>query len=474
MDLSIIKPERRLSIVHISTLEKDGGAARVAWRLYNAQRKAGHQSYMIAGAKKTTDQNIHPLPLEIGPNVHTQCKNEGLLYYEIQSSHRLVDHPLIKNCDILHLHNLHGYYFNPFSLALLARLKPVIWTLHDMQSLTGHCAHSFDCEKWQAGCGACPYLAVYPTIPIDSTAMLWAHKKLIYDHTPFQLAIPSNWLKNKVARSILKDHAAQLIYNGVDSGIFKPYNKLQMRRQFNLPENAVIIGGVANGGALRNGWKGGIYTLEAIQALCQKIPDCFFLSIGAGGNSEHPHILNIPEVKDESDLARLYSTLDIYLMTSIAENCPLVILEALSCGIPVVAFATGGVPELVRNQQDGLVVQYRDIATLIRALIHLARSPNLMQEFSINARNRILSHFDHPLIARKYEILYHQYLNKFAVKNCTTKPLSWPHIPEIIKTDPFVRSLKSVENISNTRTETCAEPVSCVYPNIRSFVAPPK
>ena len=456
MHRSIIKPERKLRIVHISTLEKNGGAARVAWRLYRAQRKAGHLSSMLVGAKQSTDENINLIPAEIDPNLQPLCKPEGLLYYDIQGSHRIIDHPVIRSCDIVHMHNLHGTYFNPFSMALLGRIKPVIWTLHDMQSITGHCAHSFDCDKWQRGCGDCPRLMIYPSVPVDSTHGLWLDKKLIYDHTPFQVTTPSRWLKNKVVNSILRHHPSHLIYNGVDTQIFKPYDKVLMRRRFNLPENAVIIGGVANGGALRNGWKGGIYTIAAIKALVAHVPNCFFLNIGSSDSSGSPQIINVPAVSDEDDLAQLYSTLDVYLMTSIAENCPLVVLEALACGAPVVSFATGGVPELVENGHNGFIAAFKDVSMIVRALIELSNNAVLKKTFSINARQRALSSFDHALIARRFEILYHHCLQNWEKQNAAVPRLPLSKIPVVIKSNCFLDAFNVMEKITSTDTESGA------------------
>ena len=458
MSLSCIKSERKLNIVHISTLEKEGGAARVAWRLYNAQRTAGHRSFMLVGAKTTADENICLIPKEIDPDIQSLCQRDGWLYYGIQSSHRLFDHPLIKACDIIHLHNLHGNYFNPFSLAVLGRFKPVVWTLHDMQSITGHCAHSFNCDKWQYGCGDCPYLTVYPSLPVDSSHRLLADKKQIYDHTPFQVTTPSSWLFRKVAKSILSDHPAELIYNGVNTDVFKIYNKIEMRKRFNLPENAVIIGGVANGGALRNGWKGGLYTVAAIKALVAQVPNCLFLSIGAGGESGHPQIINVPAVNDENDLARLYSTLDIYLMTSIAENCPLVVLEAMACGVPVVAFATGGVPELVEDGKHGFIAAPKNLAMIVRALLILSNRSDLRKSFGFNARQRALSMFDHELIARRFEILYHRYINRWYHQNEATSRLPSAKIPQIVKSRVFLDAFEILDNSNYDQT-----PAGCRY-----------
>src|SRR5690606_4087025 len=106
-------------------------------------------------------------------------KQAGWLDYDFIGSHKLVNHPLMDQVDLLHLHNLHGGYFNLLSLPALTSVKPVVWTLHDMQALTGHCAYSMSCDLWKSGCGHCPDLQAYPSIQADTTASLWADKQKI-------------------------------------------------------------------------------------------------------------------------------------------------------------------------------------------------------------------------------------------------------------------------------------------------------
>jgi glycosyltransferase involved in cell wall biosynthesis len=433
------RQEKSLAIVHITSHDIAGGASKVAQRLSVSQRNRGHDSKMLVGAKRSSSEQVFTFPLEVDPYILGKCRNEGLLYYELQGSHLLINHPIIKAADIVHLHILHGGYFNPFSLSILSRSKPVIWTLHDMQAFTGHCAHSFDCERWKSGCDECPDLTIYPAIAMDSAHSLWEHKKLIYKHSRFQLAVPSQWLRDKIAMSILRDHPAELIPNGVETQIFRPYNRLEMRGHFRLPEDAILIGGIADHGIYANAFKGGRYAIQAVRSLREKMPNCYFISIGSGGNSGDPHVINIPRIEDESELARLYSTLDIYLLTSIAENCPLVVLEALACGVPVISFATGGVPELVRNKVDGYVVKPKEVSLLTKAMTRVIEDPRLREAFSLNARKRAISSFNHDLIAKKYENLYSRFLERKEERR-KIDPIPIERLPKLIQSRTFINS----------------------------------
>ena len=343
--------------------------------------------------------------------------------------------------DIVHLHNLHGGYFNPFSLALIAQTRPVVWTLHDMQALTGHCAHSFACQRWQTGCGRCPYLNVYPALERDTSDRLWADKRMIYAHSPVQLVVPSQWLAAKIPASILAGQDLAVIPNGVDTQVFKRHDKAAVRRRHGLPADAVLVGGAAFGGALTNGWKGGIFALKTLDALAARFPSARMVSIGASATGGPPNVIHIPPVDDEAVLAELLSALDIYLMTSIAENCPLVVLEAMACGVPVVAFATGGVPELVQDGRQGRVVAYLDADALVRAVVDLAADPQRCTAMGAAARRRAEAAYDHRCIARRYEIVYRRWQARWDRARRQRPPISGDGLPPIARTERFSAAL---------------------------------
>jgi len=441
------KNERSLSIVHINTHDIAGGAAKVAWRLAETQRNAGHDSRMLVGIKESDSEHSSAFPIECDPARQSYCKEHGQLFYDCQGSHKLIANPIVKSADIVHLHNLHGGYFNPFSLSAISYLKPLVWTLHDMQSITGHCAHSFDCQRWQTGCGRCPYLNVEPAIQLDTSAQLLRDKKLIYDHSRLWLVTPSQWLKSKIERSVLQSHPVELIYNSVDTTVFRPCDRAEARKKFGVPAKALVIGAVAHGGALTNQWKGGKYTQKALEALKNKLPDHVFVNIGGDYETDDPKIINIPHINNESELARAYSTLDIFLNTSIADNCPLVILEALSCGIPIVTFDTGGIPELVCDGQQGCVTTRGDQQKLVQDLQRLALSPDLQRHYGHNARERAVSRFDCKIIYSQYENLYERILEESKAGRSQVKLFPSSEIPKIIMSRAFMESENSKLNV---------------------------
>ena len=146
-----------------------------------------------------------------------------------------------------------------------------------MQAFTGHCAHSFDCGRWESGCGECPDLETYPPLQRDSTGQLWQDKLRLYEQADFWIVTPSQWLRSKVERSLLKNHRVEHIPNGVDTERFQPTEKAALRRKHGLANHPLLIGCVANFG-LTNIYKGGTYAAEIMRAFHQEFPNARFLN----------------------------------------------------------------------------------------------------------------------------------------------------------------------------------------------------
>lgn len=451
--------ESSLSIVHINTHDVAGGAAKVGERLAEAQRAKGHGAVMLVGTKNCDSPHSFAFDVEHDSSLVGHCRSKGQLYYESQGSHRLVNNQHVKNASILHLHNLHGYYFNPFSLSALSQLKPVVWTLHDMQAFTGHCAYSLGCDGWRTGCLKCDHLEIPPEIPIDTAGRLLADKKLIYDHCHLQLVTPSKWLKDMVEKSVLKDHPVELIYNGVDTSTFCPSDKANVRAEFGIAADALVIGAVANGSTLGNPFKGGYYTQDALRLLSQQLVNHVFVNIGGRQTGRQGNIIYIPRISDEQRLAQAYSMLDIFLYTPLADNCPLVILEALACGVPIVTFDTGGVGELVRNGIDGFVIEHGNAAKAVEAVGRLATDSSLRSSFSRNARQAAVNKYDHAIAVDKYERLYRHVLQPGRTR--TPKIFAAADIPDVIRTPAFEALERHKSGMAHSKAGSRA---SCTIP----------
>lgn len=298
--------------------------------------------------------------------------SSGLENFDSPGTYRLLE-LTPSTPDILHLHNLHGSYFDIRALPTLATRAPVVITLHDAWLLTGHCAHPFDCDHWLTGCGQCPYLDTYVAIPRDRSSDNARIKREALAAAHVRLASPSRWLMDMVERSGVAGAAVEtrVIPNGVDTTVFSPGSRDAAHNALGLPADSLVLLSTARSGKA-SPFKG-FDTLEAalphvaraaqgrdvvLLALGQDAPD-----IKVGG----VRIRFVPFVGDPAEVAEYYRAADLYLHPSRAENFPLAVLEAMACGLAVVASDVGGIPEIVTDAETGLLVPAGDPQALASA-----------------------------------------------------------------------------------------------------------
>lgn len=257
--------------------------------------------------------------------------------------------------DIIHLHNIHGYYINIELLFNYIKKHniEVIWTLHDCWAFTGHCAY-FDyvgCNKWIKGCYKCPQLNRYPISFKDNSKDNFLKKKELFSNVNMTIITPSNWLANLVNKSFLNAYKTKVIYNGVDSKIFH-YVKSNFRIDNNL-ENKKIILGVASTWDERKGLKDFIKLAEII--------DSKTVIVLVGLNDKQisllpNNIIGIKKTTNVKELVEIYSSADIFFNPTYDDNFPTTNIEALLCGIPIITYDTGGCMECIFDDKCGLVV----------------------------------------------------------------------------------------------------------------------
>lgn len=430
------------NILYINTSPSGGGAAAVMQQLDHMMRLRGASTHILTGFT-SSKQHDDGLQAHSRGGLLSWCLWRGLQDYHIQKSHYLPNNPFFQQADILHFHNLHGGYFNPWSIPLLSALKPTVWTLHDMQALTGHCGYSLDCERWQpeTGCGNCPSLSAYPPVWRDATRRLWQDKHTIYAHSSLYLVAPSVWLQHLTEKSLLREHPLVCIPNGADTSIYRPQDQQEARRLLGLPQDSLLVGGCADGG-LANPWKGGRYVQETVLELKKTFPSLHFLNIGVKSTPEELQkvdwVHHIPYVHEPAQLARLYAALDLLLYPTLADNHPLVCIESLCCGTPIVGFATGGVPEIVRNGLDGLLVPTHDGTALTKAATTLLQDADLRKKMGKKAAASAAQRFNLELFAQRYERVYEEVSRLPRSFEKAYIPMS--NVPAIIKGSSFINA----------------------------------
>ena len=282
--------------------------------------------------------------------------------------------------DIIHLHNIHGYYIHVGLLfqALKEMGKPVIWTLHDCWSFTGHCSH-FDfagCDKWRTGCRQCERVHVYPSsLGYDNARNNFARKKELFTGVKnLTIVTPSQWLADLVKQSFLKAYPVQVIPNGIDLSVFKP-TAGNFREQYGLQDKKIVLGVASAWGKTK-----GYADMLKLPELLGKDYQVVIVGIDQDQKDTLPaNIIGITRTNNVQQLAEIYTAADLFVNPTYQDTYPTVNLEAQACGTPVITYATGGSVESVPAEQ---VVEKGAIVALCEAIKHNDSCRVLQQDFS--------------------------------------------------------------------------------------------
>jgi glycosyltransferase involved in cell wall biosynthesis len=365
---------------------------------------------MLVSLRSTSDSDVQTiwgtLPWRAADWVARRVTDRlSLQYLFYPSSFGLLRHPWFREADVVQLYNTHGSYFSHTALVQIARRKRVIWRLSDMWPVTGHCAYSFDCERWKSGCGSCPLLADEPSLHVDRTAFLWNVKKWIYARSPMTIVAPSRWMAGIVADSpLLNRFPVRVIPNGVDLDVFRPTPKTVAREVLGVSGTApVVFFSAVELGAAR---KGGPVLTRAFDIMKSRGVELQVVVAGRGGaqwreTCPYP-VTTLGSIADDRLMALAYSAADLFVLPTLAENLPNGILESMACGTPTVGFDVGGVPDLVRHGETGHLVRAGDAEGLADAIAALAADPAGREALGRRAREIAEREYSSRLEARRF------------------------------------------------------------------------
>lgn len=386
---------------------KSGSVGRITAELYRYARDNQIESYVAYSRKEAF--GISP---EHGICVGTLFENyfDGIksrLFDNSGFNSSLPTRKLIRYIeelkpDVIHFHNLHGYYVNIKILFRYIKEKGIraVWTLHDCWSVTGHCAY-FDyaeCDKWKTGCRRCPETSSYPKAYIDASERNFRKKKEIFtslDTDKLILVTPSVWLKEIVGQSYLKKYEIKVIENGVDLSSFYPI-KNDIRERYAIKEKHIVLG-VANRWERRKGL-GDFFLLSDLLG-----KDYRFILIGVEEKQKQDlpeNFIGISRTNNIKELAEFYSAADVYVNPTYEDNYPTTNMEAQACGCPVVSYDSGGSKENILTGLGGAVEKgnVQAIAESVKSIISENIDKNLLSQ---KARC-----FDKEETLKKYIALY--------------------------------------------------------------------
>jgi glycosyltransferase involved in cell wall biosynthesis len=405
-----------MRVIHINLYDKHGGAAMIAWTLMNEMTEMGHDTAIFAHRKMSQDSRVIPIPFiqtAWQKNLLEQQGEQGLFDLYSAALLRVLNHPLFQQADIVHLHCINGNYFSFLLLPFLAS-KPLVWTLHDSLAFTANCLFTDSCDGWKDGrCASCPQDG--ETKNGLQREFIQQIKKIMYKISNFTTVCPSAWLTQQAKESILQEKDIRLIYNGIDSEIFKPGDKVELRLKLGLPTNKKIILFAAHGG-LNNSYKGGNFLCQALLELYKEHPDIILLTIGAYSVSvidDFPVLhIDIPFIDNQQHLAEYYAAVDLYVSPTLTEVFGLTVCEAMASGVPVVAFAVGGIPELVIHKENGYLVERGNVGELVHGMSYFLGNEEIRQRAGKAARLRVIEKFCNKRMVADYIQLYEEILNK--------------------------------------------------------------
>ncbi|MBR5100842.1 MAG: glycosyltransferase [Bacteroidales bacterium] len=308
--------------------------------------------------------------------------------------------------DIVHIHNVHGYFLNyPLLCRFLAeRGKPVVWTVHDCWLFTGHCYHyaAAGCDRWQTGCHHCPQKKAFPkSWLLDRSRRNYAAKKAaVGGMDNLTLVTVSDWMRQEVGKSYLKDKPCRVIHNGIDLGVFRPRPGSDIRSRYGIPEGPFVL-------AVASIWlpEKGLPDLARLTELLS--PDIRLAVVGRMGAEQRtalpPQVTVIDRTADASALAELYSEALALVNPTWQDNYPTVNLEAIACGTPVVTYRTGGSVESI-TPETGFIVQQGDVVSLSACIRHILKQGK--ENYTGPCREYALRHFSRTERFQDYIRLY--------------------------------------------------------------------
>lgn len=393
------------TLLQINVTANWGSTGKIAEQIGICAQKHGWKSYIAYGRMMNPSKNEL---VKIGNafDVYEHYAESRLLDNEGLASRRATKRLIINidriKPDVIHLHNIHDHYLNyPMLFRYLAEKRiPVVWTQHDQWAITGHCAYILnDCGKWQNECYDCPLSNWYS---LDRSRRNYRLKKQLLADIPSLTIVPvSEWLRDKIRQSNLKDRDIQVIHNGIDIKTFSP-QPTNAHERYCIDNHKKIVLGVA---ALWDARKG----LNDFYELAKRLQANEYAIVIVGQRTEDiMHIENgcqmvfIDRTQNALELAQLYSSASVFVNPTYQDNYPTTNLEAIACGTPVITYRTGGSPEAI-DDSTGLVVEQGDIDGLASAVCCIAN-----RDYKESCRKKAEKEFDNSKCFNPYIKLYNK------------------------------------------------------------------
>lgn len=420
-----------MKVVLVNSFERTGGAAIAAGRLHKALQSRGIEvnRIVLKGKEGTADVTVlnNTLWRRLINRIRfvwergliflgNRCSRKNLFVLSLANTGSdISEMALIRQADVIHIHWINQGMLSLRDIEKLGRLgKPIVWTMHDMWPCTAICHYARDCKQYYAMCEACPLIATS-----SMAVAVMKKKQAVWKTLPVTFVTCSEWLREKAARSVLLQGKRLLsIANPIDSTCYRPKARLQCRKRFGLPaEKRLILFGAFN---VLDERKGFVYLVESMKLLLDRYPiwkECLELVVVGNSKSDVNAagfalpIHQIAYVNGDEAMADLYNAVDLYVLSSLEDNLPNMIMEAMACGVPCVGFRVGGIPEMI-DSSNGYVATYKSAEDLSYGINSVLASSDDYLKLSENARKKVLERYSFGCVADKYIQLYKQLIHE--------------------------------------------------------------
>lgn len=402
-------------LLQINSVVNTGSTGRIAERIGRLAMHHGWESYFAYGRYGNQSQSKL---IRIGTKLDTY---KNLIRTRLTDKHGLGSKTATEKFmqqvkeikpDIVHLHNIHGYYINFEILFSFLRSEnlPVVWTLHDCWPFTGHCCHYefANCSKWKEVCFNCPETRRYPKSFFDNSYWNYQRKRTSFTSLGnITFVTVSKWSKDALKQSFLRRYECRQIYNGVDLSIFKPiYVDESIRNKYNLDVHEKIFLGVAS----KWGTRKGLSEYVKLYSRLRYGEKLVLVGLSPRQIMTMPQgIICIERTENQEELVALYNVATALVNLTMEDNFPTVNIEALACGTPVITYASGGSPEAV-DEETGRVVSKGDLDGIRKAMDGFIMADQL--QLKRKCRERASNFFDDTERCQEYIMLYEELLNK--------------------------------------------------------------
>lgn len=423
-----------MNIVQLNTWDIDGGAARAAYRLHKGLLQQGHQNTLICLTKSSDNTAVLEIAAESTDHKPNGLSSDVVQTYGINESRTPLSNtlfsfpypgwdvsslPIIQTADLINLHWVARFQSPTTLKKLFALNKPVVWTLHDMWAFSGGCHYSAGCPNYETDCAGCPQLAH----DLHGLATAALQDKLeFFAGANLTIVTPSHWLADCARRSrLFRDLRIEVIPNSLETDLFTPIDKAIAKQKLDIsPDTITLLFGAFTTEERRKGFT------ELLKATQQCLTNPEFRNLAEnkrlqllcfGDPDSSLESLPIPvqsygKIASDEMLSVLYAAADVFVLPSLEDNLPNTMLEAMSCGTPVLTFDVGGIPDVVIPGKTGWLVPKKDVMQLAEALLQIVLHPEMARSMSADCRHFMEEQFSLSVQANRYLALYQDLLGK--------------------------------------------------------------